>query len=81
MTKHFTEEGGSCVLGEFISLKELAQRERATTKPFIVSTKQKEYFIKGMGLEEFKQYVRNYGFDSILIIDNFGEPAKGEIIL
>lgn len=81
IVKHFTEEGGSCVLGEFISLKDLVKREQQYAKPFILGTKQKEYFIEGMGLEGLKQYVRNYGFDRILIIDKFGGLPKEEIVL
>ena len=50
-------------------------------KPFILSTKQREYFVEGMGLEGLKQYVRDYGFDRILIIDKFGGLPKEEIVL
>ena len=82
MTKHYTEEGGSCVLGKIVSFSELVKKDLPpTTKAFYVTTKTKNIVVEEIGLEQFKAEVRRKGFDVIHVMDDIIGPVKEEIWL
>lgn len=48
--------------------------------PLIFSSKQKKYFINGgMTIDQIKEEARAWGFNVILVIDNFEGPVKERI--
>lgn len=82
MTKHYTEEGGSCVPGKIISFAELIRKDIvALPKVFTCTTKTKNLVIKEIGLESFKNEARLCGMDVIHIMDDIFGPVKEEIWL
>lgn len=83
MTKHYIEEGGSCVLGKIVSFSELVKKDLPPTpnKPFYVTTKTKNLVIEAIGLEQFKYEVRREGFGVIHVMDDINGPIKEEIWL
>jgi len=83
MTKHYTEEGGSCVLGKIMSFSELVKKDLPPKpdKPFYVTTKTKNLVIEAIGLDQFKDEVRRGGFDIIHVMDDITGPIKEEIWL
>jgi len=83
MTKHYTEEGGSCVLGKIMSFAELVKKDLPpkSDKAFYVTTKTKNLVIEAIGLEQFKAEVRREGIDVIHVMDDITGPVKEEIWL
>lgn len=62
--------------------EEAFSQSACNEKPFVLSTKQKDYFLKaGMTLDQLKQEARWAGFDVILIIDKFNGPVRERILV
>lgn len=83
MTKHYTEDSGSCILGKIMSFSELVTKDLPPkpSKPFYVTTKTKNLVIEAIGLEQFKAEVSREGFDVIHVMDEISGPIKEEIWL